>query len=163
MFNQLEIVYTTGKGNHLVSCVVPGDCVPAVELLIQATIRKDAGVLDTNDFIFPSIGSTLHCGGWDAMHKVCENAQIESSVINGTNQRGRLSTIYAGLDVAPEDRSHFYSHMGHSEKVNMGTYQRPLAMMAITKVGKHIMDLDVCTGKEGKGGLCYQHIGIKYT
>ena len=35
MFNQLEIVYTTGKSNHLVSCLVPKDCVPAVELLIQ--------------------------------------------------------------------------------------------------------------------------------
>jgi len=152
MFRELELVYTTGKGNHLVSCMVPRDCVPAVELLTHATIRKDAGVLDTNDFIFPSIGSTLHCGGWDAMHKVCEAAQIESNLINATNQRGRLSTIYAGLDVAPEDRSHFYSHMGHSEKVNVGTYQRPLAVMAITKVGKHLMELDVCAGKEGKGG-----------
>ena len=155
MFKELEIVYGTGKGNHLVSCMIPKDCVPAIEILVLPLIRNAAGVLQSNNFLFPSTGSQLHCGGWDAMHKVCEAAQITSNLINATNQRGRMSTIYAGLDVAPEDRAHFYSHMGHSEKVNAGTYQRPLAIMAITKVGKYLMDLDVCTDKAGQGGLFY--------
>ena len=36
-------------------------------------------------------------------------------------------------------------------------------LMAITQVGKHLMDLDVCTGKEGKGGLCYENTLIENT
>ena len=35
--------------------------------------------------------------------------------------------------------------------------------MAITQVGKHLMDLDVGTGKEGKGGLCYENTLIENT
>jgi hypothetical protein len=42
----------------------------------------------------------------------------------------------------------------------MGTYKCPLALMAITQVGKHLMDLDVCTGK---GGLCYENTLIENT
>ena len=45
----------------------------------------------------------------------------------------------------------------------MGTYKCPLALMPITQVGKHLMDLDVCTGKEGKGGLCYENTLIENT
>ena len=68
-----------------------------------------------------------------------------------------------GLDITPEDLANFYSHMGHLEKVNMETYKCPLALMAITQVGKHLMDLDVCTGKGGKGGLCYENTLIENT
>ena len=67
------------------------------------------------------------------------------------------------MDITPEDLANFYSHMGHLEKVNMETYKCPLALMAITQVGKHLMDLDVCTGKEGKGGLCYENTLIENT
>ena len=49
--------------------------------------------------------------------------------------------------------------MGHLEKVNMETYKCPLALMAITQVGKHLMDL----GKKGKGGLCYENTLIENT
>ena len=45
----------------------------------------------------------------------------------------------------------------------MGTYKCPLALLAITQVGKHLMDLDVCTGKEGKGGLSYENTLIENT
>ena len=61
------------------------------------------------------------------------------------------------MDITPEDLAKCYSHMGHLEKVNMGTYKCPLALMAITQVGKYLMVLDVCTGKEGKAGLCYEN------
>ena len=45
----------------------------------------------------------------------------------------------------------------------MGTYKCPFALMAITQVGKHLMDLYVCTSKEGKGGLCYENTLIENT
>ena len=48
-------------------------------------------------------------------------------------------------------------------KSQVGTYKCPLALMAITQVGKHLMDLDVCTCKEGKGGLCYENALIENT
>ena len=35
--------------------------------------------------------------------------------------------------------------------------------MAITKVGKHLMALDECRGKEGKGSLWNEHTFIENT
>ena len=49
-------------------------------------------------------------------------------------------------------------------KSQHGNLQVPLGiLMAITRVGKHLMDLDVCTGKEGKGGLSYENTLIENT
>ena len=44
-------------------------------------------------------------------------------------------------------------------KIQHGNLQVPLALMAITQVGKHLMDL----GKEGKAGLCYENTLIENT
>ena len=128
-FKELTILYGTGKGNHLVSTIIPKDMVVAMELLVSAKIREQAGVPKQNDFLFPSTESKLHCGGWDTTNYVCQKAGVESDLINATNQRGRISTLYAALDVPEKQREYFYSHMGHSAQVNAGTYQRPLAKM----------------------------------
>ena len=97
LIKELEIVYGTGKGNHLVSFLIPQDCVVAIELLVSPTIRDAAGVMRQNDFLFPSTGSAYHCGGWDATNSVCQQAGINSSIINATNQRGRISTLMLPL------------------------------------------------------------------
>lgn len=78
---------------------------------------------------------------------MCKQAHIDCQMVNATNQRGRLSTLFAALDISPEDRQYFYSHMGHSSQVNAGTSQRPLPIMAITKVGRHLTSLDRGSGK----------------
>ena len=75
---------------------------------------------------------------WTDQHDVCELP----SIINATNQRGRISTMYARLEVAEEDRAYFFKHMGHSEHVNVGTYQRPLPVLAMTKVGAELANID---------------------
>jgi len=40
------------------------------------------------------------------------------------------------------DREVFYSHMGHTKEVNKGSYQRPLPILALTKVGMHLSQFD---------------------
>jgi hypothetical protein len=154
LFKEMELVYGTGKGNHLVSCIIPKDCVAAIECLVSPTIRETAGVLNENDFIFPSTSSTYHSGGWDSTNYVCQQAKISCSAINATNQRVRISTIYAALDVPQHERDYFYSHMGHSAQVNAGTYQRPLAVAAVTKVGNHLANIDR-GGQAALGVLLY--------
>ena len=73
---------------------------------------------------------------------MCQKAGIDGKIINATNQRCRVSTIYASLDLSEEERGYFYKHMGHSEAVNAGTYQRPLPVMEVLKVGRHLKEID---------------------
>ena len=84
----------------------------------------------------------MHTHGWHAIQNICCQAGIDGSGINATNQRARISTIYASMDIEPSKRALFYSHMGHSAEVNAGTYQRPAAVQSIEHVGHHLQVID---------------------
>ena len=45
-------------------------------------------------------GSSHHVDGWYTMKNVLEKAGIDCSIINASNQRGRISTMYASIEVA---------------------------------------------------------------
>ena len=143
LFSKMSIMYMTGKGNHLVTCLVPKDAIEAMDLLCKVDVRLSAGVATGNKFVFPNTEDSLHhWDGWHATHYVLGKAGIKCSAINATNQRGRISTMYASFDVAEEDRGYFFKHLGHSQEVNVGTYQRPLPVKAITKVGAILLNID---------------------
>jgi hypothetical protein len=143
LFSKMSIMYMTGKGNHLVTCLVPKDAIEAMDLLCKVDVRLSAGVATGNKFVFPNTEDSLHhLDGWHATHYVLGKAGIKCSAINATNQRGRISTMYASFDVAEEDRGYLFKHLGHFQEVNVGTYQRPLPVKAITKVGAILLNID---------------------
>ncbi|ELT89194.1 hypothetical protein CAPTEDRAFT_208970, partial [Capitella teleta] len=122
-FRGMEIMYSTGKGNHLVSTIVPADCIKALDLLVDFDNRSAARILQENAFIFASTNSQCHCSGWSCTDVASAKAGVTER-INATKQRGRISTFYAAADLPYHERELFYAHMGHSEEVNQGTYQQ---------------------------------------
>ena len=91
---------------------------------------------NTSTFIIPNTeGSSHDVDGWYTTKNVLGKAGIDCSIIHATNHRGRISIMYASFEVAKVDRSYLFKHMGHSEHVNVGTYQRPLPVVAMMKVG----------------------------
>lgn len=112
-------------------------------MLVDCQVRHLADVPGNNDFLFPSTNSTSHCSGWAATNECCRSAGITVN-ITATNQRGRMSTLYAALDVPYRNRELFYQHIGHSAAVNEGTYQRPPAVQALAKVGHFLATVDSC-------------------
>jgi integrase len=140
--NSMKMVYLPGKGNrHLVSIIVPNDTVGAMNLLADESFRKDANVDVTNNFLFASTQqSTINFSGWHALKNVCGKLPLQNpDRINATNNRHRVSTIYASLDIPEKDREIFYTHMGHSQGINKDVYQSPLALMGLTKLGPNFM------------------------
>lgn len=144
LFQHMEVTYQTGKGVHLVSDFVPQDCWKGLDLLADTETRRRAGIPDTNDYVFANTQqSEYHVTGWSAIRKMCEEAKVDNpSLLTATKQRHRISTIYSALDVPESERQYFYKHMGHSREVNIGTYQYPLPVLAVTKVGRHLHDID---------------------
>lgn len=145
-FKKMDITFCNSKGNKLSSCIFPVDVVPAMDLLCKEEFRASAGVLLSNKYIFANTeNSNHHVDGWQAIHNVSVKSGLPQHVLGtltATSQRKRISTIYAGLDIDVNDRPLFYHHMGHSEKVNAGTYQRPLAVRTLAKIGSVLMDID---------------------
>ena len=41
--------------------------------------------------------------------------------------------------------------MGHSESINQQVYQAPLALVEVTKIGKHLLEID-----QGEYYYCYK-------
>ena len=144
LFKSMLIAYQTGKGNHLVPVLIPRDCVSGLNTLTDHHVRKEVGILEGNPYVFPNTEhSQFHVLGWNTTRKMCENANVENpELLTASKQRHRISTIYAALDVPEGEREHFYKHMGHSKSVNLGTYQYPLPLLEMTKVGRHLQNID---------------------
>ena len=69
--------------------------------------------------------------------------------MNATNNRHRVSTDYAALNLPEKERQLFFKHMGHSAAMNEDTYQTPLALTGITKLGPNLMGI-------GRGSLDFK-------
>ena len=112
--------------------------------LATSAFRSLAGVLPSNKFLFASSHSSeSHVSGWHAINGICKDLSLHSyEDLIATNNRHRNSTLFVALDVPTKDRELFYSHMGHSERMNKDIYQAPLAIHAITTIGKQLMKLD---------------------
>ena len=141
----LKITYMAGKGNrHLVSILIPDDTMAAMKKIANPEVRKGANVLQMNEFLFASTKmSEVHVSGWHALKDVCNQLVLTSpELINATNNRHRISTIFATMSVPSYQRELFYKHMGHSEEMNANVYQAPLALMAVKTFGKNLMAMD---------------------
>ena len=114
------LTYLTGKGNHLVPILFPEDTHKALKFLSDEDVRRKAGVLAANRYIFPStMSSERYCSGWHAVDNVCKKLNLANrSKINATKNRHRVSTLYSIMDLPPETRSSFCEHMGHTESMS---------------------------------------------
>ena len=141
----MKIAFQMGKSNkHIVSLLVPQDIAPTLKKLSDSSFRKIAGVKESNTFVFASTQmSELSASGWHALKDLCAEIKLQNaSLINTTNNRHPVSTLYASLNLPKHERKLFYIHMGHSEDINKDIFQAPLAIISITKVGKQLMQIN---------------------
>ena len=143
--SNLKVGYQTGKGNrHLVPVLSPADCIKGLRKIANNKGRDRCGIEETNHYLFPSLNSADHVSGWHAVKRVCQKLQLENEKsITATRNRHRVSTAFALMDVPPAERDYIYKRMGHWEDVNVNVYQAPLAIKAITVVGRRLQKLDL--------------------
>lgn len=156
------LTFMPGKGrSRQVPVHISKDCVPAMRMLTDPTIRHDMGILgeDANKYVFANTGgSVFHVNGWQCINNVAHQAGLRRpDLITATKQRHRISTEFAAREMPPQERELFYDHMGHCADVNKGSYQHPLAVQQILSVGRRLHEID---GKivitYGFGNSCYE-------
>lgn len=133
-----------GKGNHyVVSVFIPDDCVQSLKKLADPVVREISGILPNNRFLFATQSSDIYISGWHVLKDVCSCVKLKQpELINGTNNRHRISTLFASMNASQGVRDAFYTHMGHSENVNKNVYQTPMALLGVTTYGKQLMLID---------------------
>lgn len=146
VFENGLICYMAGKGNKLVPVIFPKDCIGGMKKICDPATRLDVGILpiQKNPYVFANTGKSIHhVTGWECINKMCVEAGIQNpDLLTATKQRHRISTKFAQLDLPDTDRDLFFSHMGHSGEVNRGTYQYPLPIQQMTRVGVHLSSFD---------------------
>ena len=55
---QYRLGYLHGKGRNFVPLLIPLDCLPAIEMLVEQ--RTQQGIPTANEFVFASRGKHLH-------------------------------------------------------------------------------------------------------
>lgn len=155
--SKLKVGYQTGKGNqHLVPVLFPQDCAVGLQKLADNGIRKACGIAEENDYLFPTVrgGTTAHVSGWHAVKSVCDKLVLKNpEKVTATQNRHRVSTEFALMDLPMSEREYIYKHLGHTELVNKNVYQAPLALQEIMVVGRRLQTIDM-------GGKCI-HACIK--
>ena len=140
----LKVGYQTGKGNqHLVPVLFPQDCISGLRKLANKCIRKACGIAEENDYLFPTLRGDTHVSGWHSVKRVCEKLVLaDPEKVTATQNRHRVSTEFALMDIPMGERDYIYKHMGHSEQVNQNVYQAPLALQEIMVVGRRLQTID---------------------
>ena len=145
MIQKLKITYQGGKGNnHLVPILVPTDCFKGMKVLCDRSVRISVGILEANQYAFPSTGkSDRHVSGWHTVYALVKTLDLKNrSLLTAAQNRHRVSTIFATMDLPEHEKSLFYHHMGHSKEINENVYQVPMALQEVTKIGKALQVID---------------------
>lgn len=138
LLGHFKLAYLKGKGKKYVPVLIPNDLMSAIQVLKQD--RSKFGIREDNPFLFATKNGLSHCSGWHAVAEVCAEAGI--NIITATKMRQRLSSIYASLDMSPENRKIFLQHMGHEEQINRENYQCPLGIRTACIMGKMLSSVD---------------------
>ena len=133
-----KLAYLKGKGRKYVPVLIPNDLLSAIQVIERD--RLAFGIREENPFLFATKTGLSHCSGWHAVAEVCAEAGI--LMITATKMRHRLSSIYASLDMSPENQKIFLQHMGHEEQINKENYQCPLGVRTTCVMGKMLSSLD---------------------
>ena len=144
LIENLKVTYQSGKGNRLVPLLFPKDVIEPMKLLMNEKLRTNSGVCKANTYVFASTKlSEKHISGWHCIQSLCTELKLDStSKITATKNRHRMSTLYASLEMSPQEKEAFFSHMRHSESMSQNKYQCPLAIQEVTKVGKFFSEVD---------------------
>ena len=140
------VTYQTGKGaNHLVPVMFPPETIFAMKYLANQDVRRQAGVMDSNDFVFASTqkGSS-HASGWHCINDILKRISLEGA-INATRNRHRVASLLAKLNLSDNEKNLIYQHFGHSKNVNESIYQSAAGSLQLKNTGKRLLVIhDAC-------------------
>jgi len=136
LVGKFKLAYLHGKGRKFVPVLIPNMIEKAINLLVEH--REMFGIVDGNPFVFATKGSKGHASGWHALYNVSSKAGAR---VNATANRHYISTVFAGLEMSPDNEKVFMDHMGHDAPINKDNYQCPQGVKEVKVMGKLLLDI----------------------
>ncbi|XP_047131532.1 uncharacterized protein LOC105846690 [Hydra vulgaris] len=98
--------------------------------LTNKEVRKNAGSTQK---------SMSHACGWHCINKILIRLD-KKGAINATQNRHRIATNLAKLELSETEKTLIYNHFGHSERINQNVYQAAPESLQINTTGKRLRD-----------------------
>ena len=139
---EMLVTYQTGKGaDHLVPVMFPVETLQAMRYLTNENVRREAGVLPTNNYVFPSLKkSGGHASGWHSINYILKKLCMKG-VINATLNRHRVTSLLAKLQLSEKENELIFKHFGHSENMNKNKYQAAAGSLQLKTMGKRLQEI----------------------
>jgi hypothetical protein len=134
----LLLLETRGKRDRKVPILLPADAQQAIELLIKN--RKNCGILDTNQFLFPLPGFETSLRGWEVLNKLAKEFGCQRpELITGTKLRKYLATTAQAMNLGENEMDWLANHLGHDINVHRQFYRLQESSVELAKVSKFLM------------------------
>ena len=138
--------YVTGKGaNHLVLVMFPSKTISSLTYLADFEVRRLAGVLPTNQNLFPSTqNSTSHAIGWHCINQIFKQTFLgrkNSTVEFLWKSFHRVVSLLAKLQLPENEKTLNYKHFVHSQSVNENVYQVAAGSMQLKSTEQQLQQI----------------------
>ncbi|XP_047145641.1 uncharacterized protein LOC124818656 [Hydra vulgaris] len=85
-----------------------------------------------------------HASGWHCINEILIRLD-KKGAINATQNRHRIATILAKLELSEKEKTLIYNHFGHSERINQNVYQAAPGSLQIKTTGKRLRAIQEVT------------------
>ncbi|XP_071482523.1 uncharacterized protein [Diadema antillarum] len=135
---RLEIV---GKKQRAVPVLLTNEMKRSMDLLVAK--RGDAGVYETNPYVFALTSSNGHIRGSDVVRKFSISCGASKpSYITSTRLRKHIATVSQVMNLRDNELDVLANFMGHDVRIHRNFYRLPDHVMQVAKVSKILMCMD---------------------
>eukprot|EP00057_Strongylocentrotus_purpuratus_P022884 XP_011677358.1 PREDICTED: uncharacterized protein LOC105444594 isoform X2 [Strongylocentrotus purpuratus] len=149
---KLTRVEIPGKRGRTVPVLLTQEMKEALDVLAEESIRQDAGVLESNMYLFARPGCTTPYRGCDAVRKFARMSKAEHPEnITSTQLRKHVATMSQILCLKDNELDVLATFMGHNIKVHREYYRLPENTLQVAKIAKILLlmekgQMNKCSG-----------------
>ncbi|PIK62519.1 hypothetical protein BSL78_00525 [Apostichopus japonicus] len=135
---RVEII---GKKTRTVPVLMTNELTEALDLLYQR--RREAGVLETNPYIFATLHSEGHIRGPDVIRTHARNCgAIHPEYVTSTSLRKHIATVCQIMNLKDNELDIIARFMGHDIGTHREYYRLPDQTLQVAKVSKVLFNIE---------------------
>ncbi|XP_071833308.1 uncharacterized protein [Apostichopus japonicus] len=135
---RVEII---GKKTRTVPVLMTNELKEALDLLYQR--RREAGVLETNPYIFATLHSEGHIRGPDVIRTHARNCgAIHPEYVTSTSLRKHIATVCQIMNLKDNELDIIARFMGHDIRTHREYYRLPDQTLQVAKVSKVLFNIE---------------------
>ncbi|XP_069120721.1 uncharacterized protein [Argopecten irradians] len=147
-----DLMRVRGKRGRPVPVLIPDDARHSLMCLADRSIRKEAGVADTNPYLFPNTANS-YARAYDSLKSVCSELHLQAPhQITSVSMRKYTATLTQMLNLDKNQLDWMYQHLGHTKAVHKEHYRQMSGLVERTQISKMflIQDLNLTSKFKGK-------------